>query len=126
MASSPFETSSQTLRLNVCAMEGVGRATARCIERLGELNCQALRVAFEEHSAIAAHARSPAEVTSLQFGLLGVALQKAMSYWQHVGSIAAETCSEIALDCVHCLSDSSPRGREFVDSLLSGSFLRRF
>ncbi|OUL80456.1 phasin family protein [Paraburkholderia hospita] len=125
MISTAFEAISQVLKFNLCATEGVVRATARCLELLSELNGQVLRAVFDEHSAIAAQVRSPAEVTMLQIGLLGAAPQQAMSYWRHVGTIAVETCSDIAMDSRHCLSESSPQMHEFVDSLLSGAFLQK-
>lgn len=112
MISNVFQTSSQALKFTSCAMEGVVRATALCLEQLSELNGHALRAVFEEHSAIAAQACSPAELATLQIGMLGTAPQKAISYWRHVGTIAAETCSEIAMDSQNCFAESSPDGRE--------------
>ena len=118
-----FATGSQALKFYLCAMEAVIRATAQCLDALSELNGEALRVAFDEHSAIVAQARSPAEITTLQIGALGTTPQKAMSYLQHVGTIVVETCSGIAMDIRHCFSEASPQGLEFVDSLLSGALV---
>ncbi|AUT66555.1 hypothetical protein C2L65_43750 [Paraburkholderia terrae] len=121
ISTNAFATSSQALKFSFCAMEGVTRATARYLEALSELNGEVLRVAFDEHSAIVAQARSPAEITTLQIGALGAAPQKAVSYWQHVGTIVVEACSGIALDIRHCFSQTSPQGLEFLDSLVSGA-----
>ncbi|WP_158511019.1 phasin family protein [Paraburkholderia caribensis] len=116
-----FATGSQALKFCFCAIEAVIRATAQCLEALSELNGEALQVAFDGHSAIVAQARTPAEITTLQIGASGTTLQKAMAYWQRVGTIMVETCSGTTMDIRHCFSEASPQGLELVDSLLGGA-----
>jgi phasin family protein len=120
MISTTIEANSPTQEFSLCAMDSAMRTSARCFEKLAELNRQAFSAAIDEHYAVAAQAESPAEMLLLQAGLLHAAPQKAMSYWRHISNIAIDACTETMLDGERCFSESLPQTRAVIDTLTHG------
>ncbi|MFL9869932.1 phasin family protein [Paraburkholderia fungorum] len=90
------------------------------IEKLAELNVQAVKSTLAESQEIlvkALAAKEPQEVFALQASLTQPAIEKAQSYWRRVYEIISSTQAEFAATAETQLKQRQQGAQAFVDSL---------
>lgn len=93
------ETLRQNLQQQVTLMNSIASSALTSSEKIVELNLNAVRTSMQENSALAGQIlalNSPADLQAILAALPQATSTKAVAYGNHVSSIAADACTEIA------------------------------